>query len=554
MLITNPSELKKFYSEHRVWQGIPGIAHTRKGRTFISFYSGDVKETYGNFAAVIFSDDETHYSEPVAVTCKKGPFRCFDPVLWIDPLNRLWFIWNVMPGEEVMAVICDDPDADELVWSDEFYIGRGIMMNKPTVLSTGEWLFPIGIWKTEIYNNLRKKALTVNDIPASYVYKTSDNGKTFVCLGGSDVANRSFDEHMVYEMNSGVLRMLVRLNNGIGESYSYDRGRQWSTGHPIEPSGPNSRFFVRKLSSGRVLLVYHRDTTERTNLTAFLSEDDGITFPYSLLLDDRTWVSYPDGMECDDGMIRIVYDRERGAFLSSLDDAYAAAREILTACISEEDIINGKLCSSKGYLKKVVCKLSRLAEGDPNPYCQSVTTNADLAKMLLEKSDADPIEEVFRRFPLDCTEYNTHEIKKLDNLISSFKKSDSKDEKILNQIIDIVSGAARTEKGYPIVKSVCEYIKLHLSEDVSSAQLAEEFKISAYYLSHIFKSETGTTITEYRNELKLTNAKLLLKNSDLSVAQIASEMGFENASYFTEVFSKSEKISPKKYRELHKKS
>jgi hypothetical protein len=131
-----------------------------------------------------------------------------------------------MPGEEVMAVICDDPDAENLVWSKEFCIGRGIMMNKPTVLSTGEWLFPIAIWKLDIYNNFRKSALTDGDVAGSYVYKTSDNGKTFVCLGGADVPNRSFDEHMVYEMNNGVLRMLVRLHNGIGESCSYDRGKQ----------------------------------------------------------------------------------------------------------------------------------------------------------------------------------------------------------------------------------------------------------------------------------------------------------------------------------------
>jgi len=551
MLITEPYELKSFYSDHRVWQGIPGIAHTKNGRTFVSFYSGDTKETYGNYAVVIMSDDEINYSEPIAAAYKEGDFRCFDPVLWIDPLDRLWFIWNVMPGEEVMAVICEDPDADKLVWSEEFCIGRGIMMNKPTVLSTGEWLFPIAIWKFDIYNNFRKSALNEEDVALSYVYKTSDNGKTFVRLGGADVPNRSFDEHMVYEMNNGVLRMLVRLHNGIGESYSYDRGKKWSTGRKTSLGGPSSRFCVKKLNSGRVLLINHYNFKKRNNLTVLLSEDDGVTFPYSLLLDERDSVSYPDAVECEDGMIRIVYDRERGCFRSSLEDAYSFAREILTAAITEEDIINGSIGSPNGYLKRVVCKLSRLAEGDPDPYDDFIRDHSEWAKTLLSNPSVDPIDKVFEKFQLDCAERNMYEFKKLDCLISQFKDSGNKDEKLLKQIIDIVSGVSKPQTTYPIVDRVLEYIDLHISEDISNAEIAKKFNISVYYLSHIFKSVTGTNIREYRNELKLTKAKLLLKNTDMSIGQIACDVGFESVSYFSEVFSKLETISPQKYRELH---
>jgi hypothetical protein len=187
-----------------------------------------------------------------AITIKKeGKYRCFDPVLWIDPLDRLWFIWNVMPSEACMAVICEDPDADELVWSEEFQIGRGIMMNKPLVLTSGEWLFPIALWQLDIYSEFRKSELCDDDVAASYVYKTSDNGKTFTCIGGADVKNRTFDEHMLYEMDNGVLRMLVRLKNGIADTYSYDRGKTWSRGQTTSLGGPSSRFFIKKLKSGR---------------------------------------------------------------------------------------------------------------------------------------------------------------------------------------------------------------------------------------------------------------------------------------------------------------
>ena len=124
----------------------------------------------------------------------------------------------------------------------------------------------------------------------------------------------------------------------------------------------------------------------------------------------------------------------------------------------------------------------------------------------------------------------------------------------MKQIIDIVADTSKSKKAYPIVDSVCEYIKQHLTEDISTSQLSETFNVSIYYLSHVFKAVTGTTITEYKNELRLTKAKLLLKDSDLNISEIASEVGFENSSYFTEVFSKSETISPQKFRRLHKKA
>jgi AraC-like DNA-binding protein len=357
---------------------------------------------------------------------------------------------------------------------------------------------------------------------------------------------------MVYEMDNGILRMLVRLHDGIGESYSYDRGRKWSKGGKTKLGSPSSRFFIKKLNSGRVLLINHYKFKGRNNLTALLSDDDGVTFPYSLLLDERDSVSYPDAVECDNGMIRITYDRERGCFLTSLEDAYSCAREILTACITEEDILKGTLSSGGSYLKRVACKLSRLSENDSDPYAPPVTDISLYAKSLIESESIDPIEDIFEKFPLDCSKYDMHTFKNLDNLIAQFKESGNRDVRILEQIISITSGATKIQASYPIVEEVCAYIQKHLPEEITNEKLSEAFHISAYYLSHIFKFVTGITITEYKNELKLTQAKLLLKNSDWSIAQIACNVGFNNVSYFTEVFSKSEKISPKKYRELHK--
>lgn len=368
MLITDKKELRRYYADHRVWQGIPGIVCTKKGREFVSFYSGNVIETYGNFAVLIMRDKGGDFGEPIAAVEKPGNFRCFDPVLWIDPLDRLWFIWNVMPGEQVMAAICDDPDGNPLRWHEPVCIGRGIMMNKPVVLRNGQWLFPIAFWKKNIYAEMRESAYLPEDVAGAYVYKTADQGKTFEKMGFADCPGRTFDEHMVLELDDGTLMMLIRTAYGIGVSYSRDGGRSWSVCEDSGLGGPDSRFHICRLRSGRVLLINHVDFTKRDHLTALLSEDGGRTFPHKLLLDERESVSYPDAFETENGDIYITYDRKRGCNKKNLEEAYANAREILTARLREEDILAGELVCEGSYLRRVVSKLGKLSPECGDPY------------------------------------------------------------------------------------------------------------------------------------------------------------------------------------------
>ena len=138
MFITNSNELKKFNSQYRLWQGIPGIAATAKGRIFLTFYSGGTKEQIGNYVVLLKSDNGNDFGEPIAAAFDDR-HRCYDPCLWTDPVGRLWFTWSYAPDHAVYAVTCDNPDADILVWSKERVIGNDVMMNKPTVLSMNIW-------------------------------------------------------------------------------------------------------------------------------------------------------------------------------------------------------------------------------------------------------------------------------------------------------------------------------------------------------------------------------------------------------------------------------
>lgn len=555
MLITDKKILSDYGTDRRIWQGIPGIVCTKKGNVFVSLYSGMDGETFGNYALVLKGNEKGEFNDiPVAVADKGKKARCFDPVVWIDPINRLWFVWSVQPENEVWGAICDDPDADEVVFGEEFCIGYGVMMNKPTVLTTGEWLFPIAQWLPNMHACYRS-AETMGT-PLSYVYKTSDNGKTFIKLGGADVRDRSFDEHMVLELKNGVLQMFVRTRYGIGTSYSYDRGITWSKGEKTPLGGPCSRFFIGRLRSGRVLLINHVNFTGRNNLTALLSEDDGKTFPYSILLDGRSSIAYPDAMETEDGSIHIVYDHGRGGGKKSLDEVYKCAREILMAKITEEDIINGSLVSEGSYLAKTVNKLGLISDKvNVRELFGYGASDKALAEELISGEKSDIVGNIFRKFPFDCVERENFDIKQFDKMIAQFEETGSNDVSLLEKIIEFARNATeKPEANQPIIERAKAYVEEHISEDFAVSAVAKALNVSVYYLSHLFKEITGTTVTEYRNEFKLTRAKQLLIGSDKPIGDIAQECGFCDSAYFTKIFSRSERVAPTDYRKMHRKA
>ena len=75
---------------------------------------------------------------------------------------------------------------------------------------------------------------------------------------------------------------------------------------------PGSRFYIRRLSSGKLLLINTPDPKERKELHAYLSErDDGPLFGPGLVLTDSDSVSYPDAVEAPDGLIYCIHDHDR---------------------------------------------------------------------------------------------------------------------------------------------------------------------------------------------------------------------------------------------------
>lgn len=99
-----------------------------------------------------------------------------------------------------------------------------------------------------------------------------------------------------------------------------------------------------------------------------------------------------------------------------------------------------------------------------------------------------------------------------------------------------------------IVYKTMDYIRKNCLRKLSLEEIANAVYLSKAYLSNIFKQETGISITEFINRARIDYSKKLLRETSLSLVDIANECCFGDQSYFSRVFKKYEGMSPKKYR------
>ena len=335
----------RFCIKDRLWQSAPSAALTEGGRIFCA-YSGDnniADEKPTNYNVCAYSDDGGEHFSCAFYAYHEHEVRISEALVFYEG-GVLYHFWTQSYGYfdgrgGIFCVKCEEPDAPVPVFSAPCRLIDGFMAHTPTALSDNRWFFPSSIW---------------THLPSSYhpypererpsVWLTRDCGSTFAYLGGTRDEQPDFTENAVFEKKDGTLVMLHRSQLGICRAYSYDGGYTWTGTKKMPFDHPTARFFVSRFPSGALLLVCHYGQKKRSHLSACLSYDDGESFPYRLLLDERMEISYPSGNITKDGRAIIAYDRER-----------TGAREILLASFTEEDVRNG-VFGDGSFTKKIVAK------------------------------------------------------------------------------------------------------------------------------------------------------------------------------------------------------
>lgn len=99
------------------------------------------------------------------------------------------------------------------------------------------------------------------------------------------------------------------------------------------------------------------------------------------------------------------------------------------------------------------------------------------------------------------------------------------------------------------LEPIRDYLDTHYTEKISLDALADQFFISKFYLTRVFKEQYGVSINTYVLNLRITKAKQMLRFTDKKLEDIGYQCGLGAPHYFSRIFKQVEGITPSEFRE-----
>lgn len=201
---------------------------------------------------------------------------------------------------------------------------------------------------------------------------------------------------------------------------------------------------------------------------------------------------------------------------------------------------------------KEFCKLIEGADSE------AVFKKIDDIETLLDKLRGNSLEvklelshminDIFKRFDICFQE---------DNDIFNFQKKVINAEE-LKEVIEIIrefvknliieNSNSRIDNTELLIKKAIQYISDNYDKKFSLEDIAGYVGISKYYFSVLFKKEKGITFSTFLNTVRIEKAKQLIKNPRITINDVAYEVGFNDAQYFSKTFKKYVGMTVTEYR------
>ncbi|WP_167859629.1 response regulator transcription factor [Paenibacillus cymbidii] len=99
-----------------------------------------------------------------------------------------------------------------------------------------------------------------------------------------------------------------------------------------------------------------------------------------------------------------------------------------------------------------------------------------------------------------------------------------------------------------VVDKIIRYIDEHYMDDCSVSAIAAHVFLNPSYVSTLFKKKCGESLTSYMTKVRMEKAMFLLTHTDMKIAEISRATGFDEPTYFTNVFKKFAAMAPSEYR------
>ncbi len=217
---------------------------------------------------------------------------------------------------------------------------------------------------------------------------------------------------------------------------------------------------------------------------------------------------------------------------------YAYETEMLR-CVEEGDLsYNERLESLQKYLNNQI--IGTLSPTDPLRQTKdSIIVQTALVTRAAIRGGMDP-----------DTAYSLSDFY-IQRIESSSQDSDvlSLSAQMYSSFINHVHTIKNAPETSPPIRQCCAWIQKEITSGIQLNELSARLGYTPYYLSTLFKEETGLSFRQYVSKKKIEHAKFLLTTTNLSIAEISDYLSFSTPSYFINCFRRETGTTPKQYRQ-----
>ncbi|TBL71532.1 AraC family transcriptional regulator [Paenibacillus thalictri] len=120
---------------------------------------------------------------------------------------------------------------------------------------------------------------------------------------------------------------------------------------------------------------------------------------------------------------------------------------------------------------------------------------------------------------------------------------------VLGMLLSSQSGPAAAVRSARHSETIMHYLEQRYAEPFDLGKLAEELHLSRHHISHLFREETGSSISDYLIARRIRQACYLLSTDTLPIEHVGARVGIANFSYFCRLFKKVTGFTPKQFRD-----
>jgi len=238
-------------------------------------------------------------------------------------------------------------------------------------------------------------------------------------------------------------------------------------------------------------------------------------------------------MRC--GMLR---EQNKQYFYGSLKFDKLTSVDILTPTLVSELKSSAEMLSAEGFEKVVRNAFSPVSQRtDPAVIMDICWAAVEAVAQVCKDSDGNDISVRTRKEILDS--------------MGSFASMQGVISGVVDWARRIFERCLKEREYTRPVRDAQNYIQKHCTQPLTLERVAEYVHLNASYFSTVFKKETGKNFSEYLMSCRIAEAKRLLRESGLSIAQICSAVGYTDNKHFSRIFTKVVGIKPSIYRSLH---